>query len=102
MYVFVFMLVLFLEAEMHAGLAINWISQVAPVVNNPAANAGDVREAGSIPGSGRSPGGGPSNPLQYFCLENPQGQRRLVGRGDRATVHGVAKSRTRLSTHKHT
>ena len=37
---------------------------------NPAANAGDIRDAGSIPGSGRSPGGGHSNPLQYSCLEN--------------------------------
>ena len=35
------------------------------------ANAGDVRDVGSIPGSGRSPRGGHGNPLQYFCLENP-------------------------------
>ena len=39
-------------------------------------NAGDL---GSIPGLGRSPGGGHGNPLQYFCLENPHGQRSLVG-----------------------
>ena len=47
-------------------------SQVVLVVNNPTANAGDVRDAGSIPGPGRSsPGyGGHSNPLQYSCLEN--------------------------------
>ena len=52
-------------------------------------NAGDL---GSIPGSGRSPGEGNGNPLQYSCLENP------MDRGAwRATVHGVAKSRTRLS-----
>ena len=38
---------------------------------DPPANAGDVRDAGSIPGSGRSPGGGHGNPLQYSCLENP-------------------------------
>ena len=51
---------------------------------------------GSIPGSGRSPGGGHGNPLQYSCLENP------MDRGAwRATVHGVAKSWTRLSTHIH-
>ena len=64
---------------MHPVLAINWISQVAPVVNNPAANAGDIREAGSISGSGISPGEGLNNPLQYSCLENPQGHRSLAG-----------------------
>ena len=54
-----------------------------------ACNVGDL---GSIPGSGRSPGEGNGNPLQYSCLENP------MDRGAwRATVHGVAKSRTRLS-----
>ena len=41
------------------------------MVENPPANAGEVRDAGSIPGSGRSPGGGRGNPLQYSCLENP-------------------------------
>ena len=46
-------------------------SQVAPVVKNLPVNAGDIGDAGSIPGLGRSPGGGPSNPLQYSCLENP-------------------------------
>ena len=45
--------------------------QVAVVVNNMPANAGDTRDACLIPGSGKSPGGGQSNPLQYFCLENP-------------------------------
>ena len=40
------------------------------MVKNPPANAGDVRDVGSIPGSGRSPGGGNCNPLQYSCLEN--------------------------------
>ena len=43
------------------------------------ANAGDIRDVGSIPGLGRSPGEGNGNPLQYSCLENPQGQRSLVG-----------------------
>ena len=67
-------------------------SQVALAVKNPPANAGDLRDVGSIPGSGRSPGGRHGNPLQYSCLENP------MDRGAwRATVHGVAKSRTRLS-----
>ena len=56
------------------------------VVKNPPAN---VRDAGLIPRSGRSPGGGHGNPLQYSCLENP------MDRGAwRATVHRVAKSRT--------
>ena len=45
----------------------------------PPANAGDIRDEGSIPGWGRSPGGGRGNPLQYSCLENLQGQRSLVG-----------------------
>ena len=59
------------------------------MVKNPPANAGDVRDVGSIPGSGRSPGGGHANPLQYSCLENP------MDRGTwQATVHGVRKSWT--------
>ena len=53
-------------------------------------NAGD---AGSIPGSGRSPGGGNGNPLQYNCLENPM-NRGIWG----ATVHGVARVRHDLAT----
>ena len=61
-------------------------------------NAGDIRDAGSIPGSGRSPGGQHGNPLQYSCLENP------MDRGDLwATVYSVTKTRTRLkrlSMHK--
>ena len=65
-------------------------SQVALVVRNPPANAGDVRDAGSIPGSGRSPGGGNDSPLQYSCLGNP------MDRGAWWVVHRVAKSRTRL------
>ena len=58
-----------------------------------ACNAGDV---GSIPGSGRSPGEGNVSPLQYSCLENP-----MDGGAWWATVHGVAKSRTRLSDFTH-
>ena len=45
------------------------------VVKNPLANAGDIRDAGSSPGSGRSPGGEHGNPLQYSCLENPMDRR---------------------------
>ena len=58
---------------------------------------------GSIPGSGRSPGGGHGNPLQYSCLENPmdRGSHRLPPMTGEPTVHGAAKSQTRLrlSTH---
>ena len=54
-------------------------SQVVLVVKNPPAIAGDIRDAGSIPGLGRFPGEGHGNLLQYSCLENPRGQRRLVG-----------------------
>ena len=56
-----------------------WASQAVLVVKNPRVNAADIREAGSIPGSGRSPGGGHSNPPQYSCLENPHGERSLGG-----------------------
>ena len=49
------------------------------MVKNLPANAGDLRDLGLIPGSGRFPGGGNGNPLQYSCLENPQGQRSLAG-----------------------
>ena len=53
------------------------------------ANAEDIRDTGSIPGLGRSPGEGQGNPLQYSCLGNP------TDRGTRwATVHGVTKSQT--------
>ena len=62
------------------------------MVKNPPANAGDVRDAGSMPGLGRSPGGGHGNPLQYSCLENPMDRGAWW-----ATVHGVAKSQTQLS-----
>ena len=56
------------------------------------ASVGDVKDECSIPGSGISPGEGNGNPLQYSCLENP------IDRGAWCTtVHGVAKSRTRLS-----
>ena len=59
------------------------------VVKNPAANAGDARDLGLIPGLGRSPGGGHSNPLQYSCLEN------LMDRGAWwAAVHRVTESWT--------
>ena len=58
---------------------------MALVVKNPPANARDIRDVDSIPGSGRSPGGGHGNPLQYSCLEVS-----LDRGGWRATVLGVA------------
>ena len=61
------------------------------MVKNPPANAGDLGDVGSIPGSGRSPGGGLGHPFQYSCLENP------MNRGAwQAIVHGGTKSQTRL------
>ena len=57
------------------------ISQVASVIKNPPANAGNVRDVGSNRGPGRSSGEGHGNPLQYSCLENPM----------QAIVHGVEK-----------
>ena len=68
-----------------------WASQVTLVVKNLPANAGDIRDADSIPGWGRSPGGGHSNPLQYLCLENPMDRGVWW-----AVVHGVTKSWTQL------
>ena len=63
---------------------LEWV-HVVLVVKNPPANAGDVRDMGSIPGLGRSPGGQHGNPLQYSCLENPMDRRAW-----QATVHRVA------------
>ena len=61
-------------------------SQVVLVVEYLSANAGDLRNAGSIPGWGRSPGEGHDNPLQYSCLENPMGKGAW-----QAMVHRIAK-----------
>ena len=61
------------------------------MVKNLPTNSGDIRDLGSIPGLGRSPGEGNGNPLQYSCLVNP------MDRGAwQAMVHEVAKSQTRL------
>ena len=62
-------------------------SQLALVVKNPPADAGDIRDVGSIPGPERSPGGGNGNPLQYSYLENPMDRGAWW-----ATVHGVTQS----------
>ena len=62
------------------------------MVKNLPANAGDTGDVGSIPGSGRPPGGGNCNPLQYSCLENSRDRGAWW-----ATVHGVAKSQRQMS-----
>ena len=61
------------------------------MIKNPPADAGDVRDAGSVPRSGRSPGGGHGNPLQYSCLENPMDRGAWW-----ATVHKITQNRTQL------
>ena len=78
-------------------LSDEFIRQVALGVKNTPVCAGEVRDLGSIPGSGRSPGEGNGNPLQYSCLENP-----MDGGAWWATVCGVSKRQTwlkQLSTH---
>ena len=69
------------------------------MVKNPPANAGDSKEVGLLTGSGRFPGEGNGNLIQYSCLENSMDRGAWW-----AIVHGVAKSQTQLSarTHKHT
>ena len=66
------------------------------MVKNSPANAGDTGDAGLIPRSGRSPGGGNSNPLQYSCLENPMDRGAWW-----AVVHKMAKTQTQLSMLTH-
>ena len=83
-----------------------WASQVALLVKNLPANAGYARDVGSIPGSGRCPGGRHGYAFQYPCLENSMNREAW-----QAAVHGVTKSWTRLKqlstrmrahTHTHT
>ena len=71
---------------------------MALLVKKPPANAGDITDTGSIPGSERSPGGGHDNPVQYSCLENPKDRGAW-----RATAHRVAESdTTEVTEHLHT
>ena len=71
--------------------SIGFGTTVVLVVMNPPANAGNIRDVCSIPGLGRSPGGGHGNPLQYSCLEDP------IDRGAWwATAHGITKGQTQL------
>ena len=77
-------------------MAIPWLSPLAQLVKNPPADAGDARDRSSIPRSGRSPGEGNGNPLQYSCLENTKGRGASW-----STVLGVLESdmTDRLNTH---
>ena len=74
-----------------ANHTMKWASHMELVVKNPPANAGDIRDVDSIPGLGRSPGGGHGNLLQYSCLEN------LRDRGAwQAMVHRVTQNQMQL------
>ena len=75
--------------DIYTLLCIKRASHVALVVKSPPTNGGSVKEVSSIPGLGRSPGGGHGNPLQYSCLENPMDRGAWW-----TTVHTVAKTRT--------
>ena len=66
--------------------------QAALMIKNPPANAGDIRDKGSVPGLGRSPGGGHGNSFQYSCLQNPMDRGAWW-----ATVQRVAQSCTQLN-----
>ena len=79
----------FNQSTLRASLKFYWASQMALVVKNLPANARDRRDTGSIPGSGRFPGEGNDNPLQYSCLESPRDRGVWW-----AAVQGVTKSHT--------
>ena len=72
------------------------VSQIVLVVKNLPGSSGDIRDTGSILGLGRFPGVGNDNPHKYSCLKNSRDKGLW-----RATIHGVAKSWTQLSTHTH-
>ena len=76
-----------IESFLKEGTAIARAFQVALVVKNLPANAGDIKDTSPNPGSGRSSGGGKGNPLQYSCLENPMDREAW-----QATVHRTAES----------
>ena len=80
---------MFIEEVLRTFYVLIWASQVALVVKNPVASTEDIRDRGSVPVLGRSPGGRHSNPLQYSCLGN------CMDRGAWwAIVHSVTKSGT--------
>ena len=68
------------------GFSPSWASQVALVVNNLPANAGDIKDTGFIPESGGAPGEGDGNPRHYSCLQNPRDRGAWW-----ASVHGIAE-----------
>ena len=78
-----------ISLKLHISIIIDGASQMALLVKNLPANAGDIRDAGLIPGSGRSRGGGHGNPLQYSWLGNPMDKGACW-----ATVHSVAELNT--------
>ena len=80
---------MFYTLNLHNTISQLGASQEAQVVKNLPAITGDIRDVGSIPGLGRSPGGGHGNPLLYSCLENPMDRETW-----QAAVHRVAQSRT--------
>ena len=89
-------LISFLETHKNNFLVLACVYVGVPggsVVQNEPANAGNTGDTGSIPGLGRSPGGGNGNPLLYSCLENPMDKGAW-----RATVHGITKIGTQLSS----
>ena len=77
------------KLKLYSSYALTRASQVRLVVQNLPTRAGDIRDASSTPGSGRSPGGGNRNPLKHSCLEHPMDRDPW-----RATVHRVAKDWT--------
>ena len=78
-----------------------WPSQVVLAIKNPSpAKAGDVRDTGSISGSGKSPGGGHGNPLQYSCLENPLDRGVSCGLQSMESKR-VRHNRSNLATNMH-
>ena len=81
------------EAQLIVTVNMRWVLLKGhTLLQNPPAYAGGARDTGSVSGSGRSPGGGNGNPLQYSCLANPKDRGAWW-----ATVHGLAKSQTQLS-----
>ena len=87
-------------------MALIMISQVTLLVKSLLANAGDERDASSTPGSGRFPGGGNGNPLQYSSLEKSYRQRRLMGYSPWGCIEldmtELLSARMRMRTHTHT
>ena len=77
------------EKIYHGTYSNHWASCMVLVVKNPPTNAGDARDMGSVPGSGRSPGGGNGNPQQYSRLKNPMDRGAWLG-----TILRVGKSQT--------